>query len=251
MSIEKRGVVQKGRIFETNRCGDLEVLEVFPKTARVRFLSTGYERLAGKGEIVRGVVNDVFYPKYYGVGYIGQGCYSPKDNRMNHMRWQDILRRCFDPDFKHNSYYKNCTVEEAWHNFQNYMGWAVLQKGFDNKGWHIDKDLLSRTGQPHYGPETCVFLPRVLNMALIPPKVGSDGFPSSIRYNEKCNNYYIICPQINKKSRHVGSCSTLEEAFEIYKNHKELYVHKLAEKYRKDISIKAFEALMDWKFEGY
>ena len=61
--------------------------------------------------------------------------------------------------------YKGVIVSELFLNPQTFSDWAVQQPGW-GLGWHLEKDLLC-TGVRQYSEHNCVFLPRLLNMAII------------------------------------------------------------------------------------
>lgn len=247
MGANKVSAVQIGKIFKTNTCGDLLILETYPGKALVRFLSTGYERLANKPDILHGKVTDPYCKNIYGVGFLGEGPYHPKNCRTNYNRWLAMLSRCYNPKDSKFEYYENCFVVEDWHNFQNYMSWAVLQKGFDKTGWQIDKDLLSKSG-PTYGPENCVFLPKDLNMALITQRRVGNSLGAGVYYHKNNKKYVAKAAQAskNKGTKYIGSYDTKEEAHEAYKKCKEEFVKHLADKFKEELSKTAYEELYKW-----
>lgn len=247
MGANRVSVVQVGKVFETNKCGKLIVIDVYPRKALIRFAETGHERLVNKCDLLQGKVNDPLYKNIYGIGFLGEGPYQPKNCGINYTRWVSMLDRCYNPENSKSEYYENCFVVEEWHNFQNYMSWAVLQKGFDRKGWQIDKDLL-RGDNPCYGPETCVFLPRDLNMALIVHRRAGNTMGTGVYYHEKNKKYIARTAQTNKNksTTYIGSYDTPEEAYLVYKEYKEKFVKELADKFKEDLSEKAYENLYKW-----
>jgi len=84
--------------------------------------------------------------------------------------WRGVLRRCYSEKFyKTNPTYKGCSVCEDWLLYSNFRKWFS-----DNYRWdldkmgiklELDKDLLVE-GNKMYSPETCVFLPRLVNSFL-------------------------------------------------------------------------------------
>lgn len=247
MGANKQSAVQVGLKFTTNRCGVLEIIETYAKKAKVRFLDTGYERLANKADILRGKVNDPFFKSFHGIGYLGVGLYSPKNSRNNYKRWVDMLDRCYNIDNPMYLYYEYCYVVDEWHNFQNYMDWAVTQSGFDKKGWQIDKDLFSN-GDPCYGPETCVFLPKDINMALITHRKWDRDLNTGVSYHEKNKKYIARATQSakHKNTNYIGSYNTPEEAYSAYKEYKKKFLMFLAEKFKDDLTERAYEGLRAW-----
>ena len=77
-------------------------------------------------------------------------------------RWYNLLQRCYSNNFhKHHPTYSKTSVCEDWLVFSNFYDWIT---SFDNwENLEIDKDLLSGT---HYSPETCLLIPKSLNVFL-------------------------------------------------------------------------------------
>lgn len=113
-----------------------------------------------------GEFSDPFYPSVRGVGYFGVGkykCSTGGKKTKEYTLWKTMLTRCYDlKSLMRMPSYLNCSVCEEWHNFQNFAAWCIDQKGFNNSGWCLDKDLLS-TKDKVYSPNTCVFIPNKLN----------------------------------------------------------------------------------------
>lgn len=62
--------------------------------------------------------------------------------------------------------YADVVVSLEFLNFQKFATWYYRQPGCMEKGWHLDKDLLSMPGKRIYSPDTCCFLPSEINNAL-------------------------------------------------------------------------------------
>lgn len=60
--------------------------------------------------------------------------------------------------------YKNCTVCDDWLLFTNFKTYfdSNHKTDVDGKSFTLDKDILF-VGNKHYSPETCVFVPNVIN----------------------------------------------------------------------------------------
>ena len=75
-------------------------------------------------------------------------------DRSSHARWVNML---------HKAKINKCTVCKEWQTFKAYDSWLR-----SNPLWRVlevDKDLLGR-GKNHYSPETCILLPKDLNISL-------------------------------------------------------------------------------------
>ncbi len=82
-----------------------------------------------------------------------------------HQVYNSIIRRCEDPSAKSYSHYggSGVYVDNAWDSSYAFYLWWV-----DNyvAGWEIDKDIGScmAGGEVFYGPSTCNYIPRRLNL---------------------------------------------------------------------------------------
>lgn len=107
-------------------------------------------------------------PKYYGIGYVGNGKHSTIENIRTHQRtrafilWHNMLARCYMTN-KGKQYfkgYKGTTVCERWHNFQHFCNDLPALHGYarwkNNPGqYELDKDYSHRR---IYSPDTVSFI---------------------------------------------------------------------------------------------
>lgn len=151
--------MQTGIVHETNKHGPIEVVKYNnARSVLVKFTNTGYKATTEAGHIRKGSVRDLYFPSVYGVGFIGDGDYKPKEHKKKskfYEVWQGMLQRCYDPKMQERRpTYIGCTVCEDWHNFQNFAKWMSDK---DYAGNHLDKDILI-DGNKIYSPETCIFV---------------------------------------------------------------------------------------------
>lgn len=124
----------------------------------VTFIETGFKTKAQAGHIRRGTVIDRMQPRVFKVGFIGVGEFNTKDNPLAYDRWRNMLKRCYDPEYHDiKPTYKNCTVCDEWHNFQNFAEWFEGNYPKDGELYHLDKDFLVE-GNKLYSPEMCAFI---------------------------------------------------------------------------------------------
>lgn len=229
-----------GEIFKTNNYGKCTVVDY-----------EGFDRITVKfedGTLVEGVtysclkkgqVRNPNLPMVSGIGYEGQGKYSKKDHPTANKIWSGILYRCYSNNDE-NPTYKNCSVSKEWHNFQNFAEW------YENnyiEGWEIDKDILVK-GNKIYGPDTCCFVPKNVNLFFSLRK-NNTGLPVGVwRHKDK---YRAYC-RYNKKRYHLGLFETVEEASKAYKIQKNKLLLCLIEEYRNKLPEKVIKALMVYKF---
>lgn len=97
--------------------------------------------------------------------------------------WCGIVQRSraggsFQNTFQH---YEGTTVCDLWrNNFQSFAEWYVQQPGY-LFGWDVDKDFLS--DGKCYSPETCMLLPRSVNLLL--SERSSKGLSLATYYHKK------------------------------------------------------------------
>lgn len=217
-----------GVIYKTKNCGDIVVVKYNnASSVEVRFLDTGFERVASSSNIKNGTVKDQTMPIVHGIGYIGVGEHKAHNGRKGtreYKRWTSILERCYS-DRHHKTYpsYIGCTVCEEWHNFQNFAQWF---KGNFVEGYDIDKDILVQ-GNKTYSPETCVFAPKSVNRMLSVRVDKTNLLPTGVamtadkmRFVAKCND--------GSNLRHIGVFETKEEAHNAYVDRKLEVIHKAA-----------------------
>lgn len=81
-----------------------------------------------------GSVRCPYEKRVFGVGYIGEGDYKTRENGKTtrvYQTWNNMLIRCYDEKYQEKRpTYKNCFVNEEWHNFQN-----LIQKHMKNSNF--------------------------------------------------------------------------------------------------------------------
>lgn len=243
---------QKGQRFTMKQNGILEVIDYIScDKVVVRFIETGFETTCEFCQIKRGTVKDLLLPRVCGVGFIGGDKYSTKSHPWAYLKWQNMLERCYEPTTDQMAKcYKGVTVCEEWFNFQVFAEWAVKQCGYGNKNWASEKDLLVK-GNKLYSPDTCCFLPIELNNQMLKSEAARGLYPIGV-YESKYNGRFIAHLSNyweDSTSSHLGMFDTPEEAFYCYKNAKENYLKRLADKWKDKICPRAYNALMNYQVE--
>lgn len=176
-----------GATFTTKNDGECSVLGRSEDNQRrgyyvVEFKDSGVIKEAYGSHIKSGAISDEVFPaseeerqillmkpRYYNVGYIGNGKHSTIENVKTHQRtrafilWHNMLARCYTinsegkPFFKG---YKGVKVCERWHNFQNFCDDLPALHGYarwkNNLGeYELDKDCSHRR---IYSPDTVAFI---------------------------------------------------------------------------------------------
>lgn len=176
-----------------------------------------------------------------GVGVNDIDCIS---SEKSYIVWKNMIKRCYDLKVQEKQRtYIGCSVCDDWLIYSNFKKW------FDCNyidGWHLDKDLIIK-GNKVYSPDTCCFVPRILNNTNKRYYYNKKKLPIGVRLNK--NNLFFSEIKYNGKSEYLGSFNSIEEAFFKYKVRKEQILSELAEKYKNKISIQANNSLKNYKVE--
>lgn len=182
----------------------------------------------------KGTIKCPYERRYYGVGYLGEGEYSVRENGKNKKEfevWYRMLERCYDPKYqeKHTTY-KGCKVEDYWLNFQN-MGKWIENNYYEIPGEQmcLDKDILCK-GNKVYSRETCIFVPQKINKLFIKCDKNRGKDPIGI-YMRESGNYEAYCRNGYGKQIKLGTYATKEEAFQVYKSYKEKLIKEVIDSY--------------------
>ena len=217
----------------------------------VKFVNTSYEMVAHLGSIKNGRVKDPYVPSVYGIGVLGAKYPSREGDRntKEYMLWFSMLQRCYSTTLKKKRpTYEGCEVSENFKSFEYFYEWCHKQVGFDNEGWHLDKDLLMK-GNKVYSESTCVFIPHEINLLLIKRESLRGEHLIGVSWSNT-NKVFIARVHKNKgKQEYLGCFKTELEAFNAYKVAKEAFVKEQAEKWKGKIDDKAYNALMNYEVE--
>ena len=239
-----------GNRFRTKHSGDCQIISMTSRKDITVEFEDGYRTTCTLANLKAGAVLNPFHPKIYGVGFMGDGDYKAKINGVIHPfydAWRGALRRSYDIAWhKRQPKYEGCSVDERWHNYQDFCKWSD-QQVFE-VGYKLDKDLLILDNKL-YGPDTCVYLPNELN-CIISDRWKERDLPKGVnRVTDPRKKTKLFTANCQRKGRGctIGYFETPEEAAEVYKKTKESYVKERAEFWKNQISLKAYEALMVWK----
>lgn len=160
---------QPGAKWQTKRYGEFEIIgKVDDGTGKyyyIRFLNTGYERIANGSSFATGNVKDPTAKIVFGEGCIGEGKYRPTDKgkitKEGHL-WYNMLERCYSPIYQEkNPTYKGVSVCERWKCFQNFCEDIKNIDGYkewlENDHWVLDKDKKIKNNK-QYCIEACSFI---------------------------------------------------------------------------------------------
>lgn len=134
--------------------------------------------------------------------------------------------------------YSGVAICEEWHEYKQFK--AFFDANY-REGSELDKDLL---GGKLYGPETCVFIPKRLNLLF---RKSSRKLPLGV-YSVK-GKYRALCSNKDGKLRYLGTFPTKEKAQRVYGAYKAAIVWDIATAYYNagKISRKVYEAIITRK----
>jgi hypothetical protein len=197
-----------------------------------------------------GKIKNPMSPTLFGLGFIGVGEYKSKlngEHTKEYIAWINIFKRCYDEERRDENFsYKDCTVDERWHNFQNFAQWFEENYRRNQK---IDKDILVK-GNKVYSPETCRFVPIEINNLFTNRKRNRGEYPIGVTFCIKSGKYIA---QIQKYSKtiYLGQFDNPEDAFLKYKIEKELWIKEVANQHRQNIDEDLLESMLNWSIDIY
>ena len=188
----------------------------------------------------------------FGVGFLGTGKYKTTFKSKickNYQTWRCMMQRCYDEKSQEKQIsYKNTTVCEEWHNFQNFAEWMENNYNPETmQGWQLDKDILIK-GNKIYSPDTCCFVPQEINIQFIKSNSVRGEFPIGVCYIKK-RNVFMSYFNKNKKRYFLGHFNTIEKAFQAYKTAKEQAIKEAADEWKDKIVPRVYQAMYNYEVE--
>ncbi len=239
-----------GKVCKSKSSGDFKVLKYNDSgNVVIQFLETGYEASARLNHVRNGNVKDTYVPSVCGVGILGAKYQSTINgvNTKEYKLWCHMLERCYSNTYKKKyPTYEGCEASENFKSYEYFYEWCHNQIGFGVKGWQLDKDLLIK-GNKVYSETTCVFLPQEINTVLVKREASRGEYLIGVCWHKKDKAF---AAQVNKgKPEHLGYFNTEIEAFDAYKVAKESFIKEQANKWKSQIDIRAYDALMNYQVE--
>lgn len=221
---------------------------------KVYFEDYNYYTYATYHNFSKGLVKCPYDPIIYGVGYLGVGEYTAnikgtKKKCDAYICWHHMLERCYSEKY-HKIYptYEACTVYKDWHNYQNFARWYHENYyEFKDERLHLDKDILYK-GNKIYSEDTCVFVPRSINVLFTKSDSSRGKYPVGVTYHKKKNKYISRISKFNT-NKELGMFNTIKDAFFCYKYEKELHIKYVADLYKHVIPTKLYTAMYNYQVE--
>ena len=241
-----------GEINYNTKGSRMKIIECINARNIVVIFDNGYKTKTEYSQFKKGQIKNPYDKTIYNVGYIGEGYYKLITHKNIYKHWSSMIRRCYaDNKNKFNPTYKDCSVCEEWHNFQNFGKWFDENYyTIENETMALDKDILVK-GNKTYSPETCVFVPERINILFTKNNKIRGKYPIgvSLGNNKKYKATISIFDFVNnkKQSKHLGYFDNIEDAFNIYKKSKENNIKRTADYYKNIIPQKLYEAMYSWE----
>lgn len=142
-------------------------------------------------------------------------------------KWQSMLRRCYSDKYhERRPTYSGCTVCVEWLTFSNFRDW-MRQQDWENK--HLDKDLL-KVGNKEYNPDSCVFVPQIINSFLTDSCNSRGEFPLGVYFKKGNGKFRTQCwNPFTTKREHLGYFDCPDQAHLAWKRRKHELACQLAE----------------------
>ena len=241
-----------GKVCKSKSSGDFKIVKYNDsRNVEIQFINTGFETTVQLGDIRSGKVKDPYVPSVFGVGVVG----TKYPNRVNgrktkeYVLWCHMFERCYSDAYKKKyPTYEVCEVSDNFKSYEYFYEWCHKQVGFNNGGWHLDKDLLIK-GNKVYSEDTCVFIPSEINSLLTKREALRGEHLIGVSWCKKANAFKASVNKNKGKQEHLGCFNTEIEAFNAYKTAKETFVKEQANKWKSQIDERAYEALMNYTVE--
>ena len=248
----KHKKIQAGDAFPTNEGGSVTVVEY--RNAREVLIEHNdthkHRAVVQAGHLRAGQVKNPFFASVCGIGYVGAGGHVVSVGgrcTAAYESWKRMLERCYSDEFlaKYSTYI-GCSVHPDWHNFQTFAEWFHSQPNSQNDGFALDKDLLV-LGNKLYGPSACSFVPQEINKLLNDNASSRGLYPQGVTANGKG---YKATLSVNGKNLHLGTYSSPEQAYTVYKAAKEQQVRSMAVEWREWLHPKVYANLIAWELQA-
>ena len=241
-----------GKVFKSKSSGDFKVLKYNDaKDVEIQFINTGFETVARLDHIKSGEIKDPYSPSVFDVGIVGTNYPATVNGRItkDYNRWHSMLDRCYSDTFKKKYLtYEGCEASENFKSYEYFYEWCNKQIGFGNEYWQLDKDLLVK-GNKVYSENTCVFIPKEINLVLTKSDKKRGEHPIGVSWHSKSKTFVAQVRKNKGCSEHLGLFNTEIEAFNAYKQAKETFIKEQANEWKGKIDLRAYDALMNYTVE--
>ena len=239
-----------GKVCKSKSSGDFKILKYNDSAnVEIQFLKTGYEMVTQLGNIRSGEIRDRYSPSVYGIGIIGAKHPVTINNVLTkeYVLWVHMLQRCYSDSFKKKRpTYEGCEVSDNFKSYEYFYEWCQNQIGFGIQSFELDKDLLVK-GNKVYSEDTSIFIPAEINSLLTKRTASRGGHLIGVYWNKREKAFVARVNKGKGKRENLGYFKTEIEAFNSYKTAKESFIKEQAEKWKSQIDVRAYNALMNYE----
>ena len=152
-----------------------------------------------------------------------------------------------------NPSYSGCNMFADWYDYDVFHKWAISNEFHDyicRNGFYyqLDKDLINK-GNKTYSPWNCEFIPKEINGFLTKREKCRGSNPLGVNTFSKGVFRAVVSNPFTKKSEHLGLFSNPFDAFQVYKEKKELFAKMFCDLYKGRLSEKVESALIRYNVE--
>ena len=138
-----------------------------------------------------------------------------------------MLSRCYSKRFHlKRSSYSDCETCDDWLVFSNFKSWMIKQ---DWEGNQLDKDLIFN-GNKIYSPETCAFIPGIINVFIIDHCESNAGLMTGVCFHKVRRKFMSsVNNPITRKKETIGYFNSEVEAHAAWRKRKHVIACELAD----------------------
>ena len=235
-----------GMVVNTNSFGKAVVVNyINKKKVEVVFLDTEHKDYFWMKDVIKGNIRDNYAKTTCNVGLKGDtsSMQGLNEKHVLYEKWSSMISRCYGKNIR--KAYVGCSVGSSFRNYSTFFSWCEDQVGFDQDGWHLDKDILVR-GNKVYSESTCCFVPPEINSLILSCKGSRGELPIGVSKTVDGKKYRSRVHS-NGSSKFLGVYRSSEEAFFAYKSFKESYIKEVANKWKDRMDLRVYNALMNWE----
>lgn len=160
--------------------------------------------------------------------------------------WTSAKHRTKAPYRLKYSSYASVEFDETIRDYNLFVEWCRQQKGFGEKGYVMDKDLLGIiNGYKNYSTSTCVFIPAEINAFLISKNKAVKHY-TGVSFQQECQKYIVSCSQLNGKNKTLARTTCPVEGYSIYRAEKVRLAKVLASEYDGKVDERVTEILFNF-----
>lgn len=209
---------------------------------------------------ISGNVKNPYAPLVYNRGMTGEKyiTYENGDNTKEYTTWYNLFIRCYDQKLhleNKNRAYIDCNICDQWFLYDNFYEWLHSQdnfnKWFNGMHWDIDKDILIKNNKI-YSSDKCLLVPKAVNELFLKNKWNRGEYPIGVSYRKDTGCYTARCNNpLTKEREYLGSFTSENDAFNVYKNRKEKIIKQVAEKefHENNITEKCYIAMINYEVD--